>query len=223
MKKYKADEDLNKYAAYLLESLLKKVITEDEYFALVAESSAVAYMARKEPWEQSGHGGDALSYRFKKMMILEAVYRPGTFLDIGSANGYLVSCLYSWIGNTFPDMKFYGLEISEELTQLSRKLWPDLKDNFYIGNVFKWKPEQKFDYVYTMIMPEIPENLRKYFMSLLFSDYVKKNGRLILGEAGIDKYEKEIIQMGYNITGCCEKTVNDGRTKRIIWIDNTYG
>ncbi len=137
MKKYQITDSLNEYSHRLLDSLSKGIISEDEYFTLTSESSAIAYTSRKEPWAQSGHGGDALSYRFKKMMILEAIHKPGTFLDIGSANGYLVSCLRSWVGNTFPQMEFYGLEISGELTNLSKELWPDLKNNFFNGNVFK--------------------------------------------------------------------------------------
>ncbi len=74
-----------------------------------------------------------------------------------------------------------------------------------------------------MIISDVPEYLRKDLLSLIFSEYLRKNGRLILGETGIEEYEDDIVEMGYKISGYCEKIINDGRKKRIVWIDNVYG
>ena len=149
------------------------------------------------------------------------IHRWGHFhLDTGSTNGYLFERLYSWTCNTIMHMNFYGLEISKELTELSKRLWPHLKNNFFNGNALAWRPDRKFDYVYTMIIPDLPHNLRADFMSILMRRYVKESGRLILGEFKTYELEKEIHEMGYIVSGYCEKRMSENRIRKMIWIDN---
>ena len=195
-------------------------ISETVFFNLESEASAIAYTYRDQPWAQSGHSGNAFTYRFKKMLVLEAVDKSGTFLDIGSANGYLIECLDNWSKNSCVQVEFFGLEISKELTELSKKRVPRLKDNFFNGNVFTWQPPFKFDFVYTMIIPDLPDYLHEKLIRLLFSDYVKPSGRLILGEYKTYEIEKMVTAMDYQINGYCEKKMSETRTKKIIWIDN---
>jgi hypothetical protein len=119
-------------------------------------------------------------------------------------------------------VEFYGLEISQGLFDLARQRLPDFASRLFLGNALYWKPPFEFDYVYTMILPEIPRSLRKEFLDNLYDNYVKPGGRLILGPWKIDEMEKELPTLGFAPSGYCEKVVPRREVreiKRIVWID----
>ena len=95
-----------------------------------------------------------------------------------------------------------------------------------MGNALDWTPPFLFDYVYTMILGDIPGNLRKPFLGNLFNNCVKPGGRLILGPWGDGgQMEQELSNLGYALSGYCEKTI-PGRSreiKRVAWIDKAKG
>jgi hypothetical protein len=158
-------------------------------------------------------------------MILEAVYHDGTFIDIGCANGHLIESLDRWMQNTGVQVQFYGLEISEVLLELAHRRLPRFASRLFPGNALYWAPPFAFDYVYTMILPDIPTGLRKPFLDNLFTNCVKPRGRLILGPGTGRGMDEELERLGYTPSGYCEKTVpgNANDTKRIVWIDKPAG
>ena len=101
-------------------------------------------------------------------MILESIYRDGIFIDIGAANGHLIESLDKWMRNTDVQIEFYGLEISKKLYALSRQRLPDYAPRLFIGNALDWKPPFQFDYVYSMILPDLPHELRKSLLDNLY-------------------------------------------------------
>ena len=68
-------------------------ITEAEWFEAHNEHFTSHYLASDDPRAQSGSSGDAARYRAKKLLILEALHKNGSFIDIGCANGHLIECL----------------------------------------------------------------------------------------------------------------------------------
>jgi hypothetical protein len=93
-----------------------------------------------------------------------------------------------------------------------------------LGNALYWKPPFAFDYVYTMILPEIPRGLRKEFLDNLYDNYVKPGGRLICWSWRVKELEEELPALGFTPSGYCEKTVplpirKTYEVKRIVWID----
>ena len=154
-------------------------------------------------------------------MILEAVYQDGTFIDIGCANGHLIESLDRWMRNTDVRVEFYGLEISQALFELAQCRLPDFAPRIFLGNAMHWRPPFRFDYVYTMILDDIPDDLRKPFLDNLYHHYVKPGGRLILGPWSDRETDGELSVLGFTPNGYCEKTVpgRADQTKRIVWID----
>ncbi|MCL2548766.1 MAG: class I SAM-dependent methyltransferase [Symbiobacteriaceae bacterium] len=61
-------------------------------------------------------------YRFSQMILLEAVHKDGTFLDVGCANGHLMEMLHKWGTGIGFDLQMYGLEISQVLRSANARV-----------------------------------------------------------------------------------------------------
>ena len=217
----RSDEDLNAYESRLREMRSSGRISTEDYFACCEKECAKLYLSRDNPRAQSGHGSDIYRWRNVRWMILEPVYHDGTFIDIGCANGHLIESLDRWMRSTDVHVDFYGLEISQGLFDLAQRRLPDFASRLFLGNALYWKPPFEFDYVYTMILPDIPGDLRKPFLENLYGNYVKPDGRLILGPWNTRQIEEELPKLGFTPSGYCEKSVpgTSDETKRIVWID----
>ena len=215
------DENLNDYGDRMKVALSAGRLTEGEFFSRMSHATASLYLSRDNPRAQSGHGSDIYRWRNVRWMILEAVYRDGTFIDIGCANGHLIESLDRWMRSTDVHIEFYGLEISQALFDLARRRLPDFAPRIFRGNAMDWRPPFPFDYVYTMILGDIPHSLRKPFLDNLYRRCVKPGGRLILGPCNNRETDEELSALGLTPSGYCEKTVpgSAGQTKRIVWID----
>lgn len=200
-------------------------ITEAEWFAIVTQFITDAYLAADNPRGQSGHGGDEAQYRYKRMMVLEAIHRSGTFLDVGCANGYLMESLDRWLQGTGLAVEFYGLDISAPLLALARQRLPRWQTRFFLGNALDWTPPQRFDFVY-LIGPElVPEGRQAALLDHLMAECVAPGGRLILGpiaeERAAHDLEDQLRGWGYVPSGYCEKSHRTYAelTNRLFWFD----
>ena len=151
---------------YVNAALKNGEISKDDWYEINCTYFTNLYLSKDNPRAQSGHGGDELHYIFAHLPILEAVYKNGTFLDVGCANGHLMEMLYKWGAGIGFDLQMFGVDISEGLLELAKKRLPEWHDRFFLGNAFYWKPEHKFDYV--LDCAEIPENDKRiYYKNLM--------------------------------------------------------
>ncbi len=113
------------------------------------------------------------------------------------------------------------MELSKELYELAVRRLPAFAPRLFLGNGLDWHPPQAFDYVYTMVLPDIPAGLRSEFLGNLYGNCLKSGGRLILGPWSDRTLEDEIAELGFRPTGYCEKTVagDPSKKKRIVWVD----
>jgi len=214
-------EDGNDYEARLRQLYSKQQITAEQYFALAAEETTGYYLSKENPRAQSGHGSDVYWWRHVRSMILEPILTDGTFIDIGCANAHLIESLDLWMQNSGVHVQFYGLEISGELFELARRRLPGFAPRLFHGNALYWTPPFRFDYVYTMILGDIPTELRQQFLKHLLDEYVAPGGKLILGPWNDNGLEEEMERIGFRPTGYCEKTFTGRsyRRKRLVWIE----
>jgi 2-polyprenyl-3-methyl-5-hydroxy-6-metoxy-1,4-benzoquinol methylase len=223
---------LAKNGAYQFEEELQRAldageITEAEWFRKHEEFIAGLYVAADNPRAQSGHGGDEAQYRYTRMMVLEAIHRSGTFLDVGCANGCLMESLHRWLQGTGLNVEFYGLDISERLVELARKRLPHWRDRFFVGNALDWSPPKRFDFVCIAELEYVPRDRRKDLMRHLYDEYVADGGRLILGPSTQDRdsrqLEDELRCWGYPPSGYCEKSHQKYETlaRRLFWFDKS--
>src|SRR5437867_1169404 len=90
-------------------------IDEREWYRRVAGFITPKYLEATTPWGQAGRSGDAGGWERARGLIIDAVDRSGTFLDVGCASGYLMECLVRWGKGKGVDVEPYGLDIAPEL------------------------------------------------------------------------------------------------------------
>ncbi len=214
-------EDLNAYESRLHDLYSRGLISIEEYFRCYSQENTKLYLSQDNPRAQSGHGSDKYWWRHVRSMILEPIFSDGRFIDVGCANGYLIESLDRWMKNTDVDVQFYGLELSKGLLDLALHRLPEFSSRLFHGNALYWKPPFRFDYVYTMILPDIPRELHREFLGNLFENYLAPGGKLILGPWNDHGLEEEIAEIGFCPTGYCEKSFvgKSYKLKRVVWID----
>jgi len=192
----------------------------------MADLVVPAYLAGDNPRAQSGHSGDAQRWEGARRLLLDAVERPGSFLDIGCANGHLMECVHVWAAEEGIDLEPWGLEISGQLAELARRRLPRWRDRIYVGNALEWRPPRRFTYVRTSL-GYVPAGRREELLRHLLDDVVARNGRLIVGvfNEEVDRaVEEAVSSCGFEIAGRAEQPHPDTSrlVRRAIWIDPAH-
>jgi hypothetical protein len=201
-------------------------IIEAQWFENHKQYFTKSYLAADNPRAQSGHGGDEARWRYSRGMILEAIHKSGTLLDVGCANGHLMESLHQWLEGSGLKLGFYGLDISEGLVELAKKRLPHLKDRIHVGNALHWTPSNKYDFVRTGL-EYVPLGRQNDFIDHLLFHYIAQSGRLIIGiyneVRNSRELEEKVRGWGYQLTGYCEKSKpgNEIVSYKMLWIDKT--
>ena len=138
-----------------------------------------AYLSHQEPWRQSGMSGPEERWVSLRKPVADCIDRPGSFLDIGCANGYLLECCLRWTAQRGMRIKPYGLDISARLITLARKRLPQFADRLFAGNSFYWTPPLRFDFVRTELV-YVPGEFERQYVELLLDTYLEPDGRLLI-------------------------------------------
>lgn len=215
------------FNGYVNAALANNEISKDEWYEINKAYFTKLYLSYDNPRAQSGHGGDEYHYAFSHLPIIEAIYKNGTFLDVGCANGHLMEMVNKWAYAVGFDLQMFGVDISEGLLELAQTRLPQWHDRFYLGNAFFWKPKQKFDYIHIGGLGGVPEDDELMFFNHLMQNYLVDGGRLILGPVWCDgsdfrfKSVKKLLDSGITPNGYVEKThyKNSNRLRRAVWFD----
>ncbi|MFD1676395.1 class I SAM-dependent methyltransferase [Alicyclobacillus fodiniaquatilis] len=202
-------------------------ISEEEWYEINKQYFTRNYLESDNPRGQSGHSEDEYHYSLSHLMILEAINKDGSFIDVGCANGYLLESLEKWTkGLRYYNIEFHGLDISEGLIDLAIKRLPDWKDRLFIGNALYWAPEEKkYDFVCVKELSYVPINKQQSFLDHLFNNYVAPKGRLLLGsyveKRNTNALENKLSEWDYKPTGYIEKSHHKHQllSRRILWFD----
>ncbi|MBN1400264.1 MAG: class I SAM-dependent methyltransferase [Anaerolineae bacterium] len=202
-------------------------ITEAEWFEIHQRYFTAHYLAGDNPRAQSGHGSDATAYRYARGMVLEAIDRSGTLIDIGCANGHLIEMLDRWLQGTGLTVEMHGLDISEGLLALARRRLPHWESRLYLGNALYWTPSQPFDHVLIAGCEYVPRDRERDLFEHLYADIVAPGGRLILGPTSEavehPELEGKLRRWGYAPSGYCVKSHQHHAAlcRRLFWFDKT--
>lgn len=142
-----------------------------------------SYLSHDDPIRQCGFAGGAERWREEREIILDAVDRDGTFLDVGCANGYLLECLVAWAGERGRKLVPFGLDCGARLVELARGRFPGLESHFFVTNAWDWVAPRRFDFVYTLTDCAPPDRFGEFFRCLL-ATVVAPGGVLIVGSYG---------------------------------------
>src|SRR6202050_3053973 len=119
------------------------------------------------------------SWEAKRRVIASAFDRAGTWLDVGCANGLLMETLAAWVAARGHCIEPYALDLSERIAERARKHLPHWATRIWSGNVMKFEPPIRFDYV-TALAGAVPIQSRGELLMRLARRYLKPGGRSIL-------------------------------------------
>ena len=173
-----------------------------------------AYLGAQTPEGGSGSSRDAPGWEYARSLLVEALERGQTFLDVGCANGHLMASMAEWAG-----VEPYGLEISPELAELARRRLPRWADRIWVGNAAVWVPPRRFDVIRTAL-EYVPAPRRRELVEHLlgFCD------RLVIGVFNEERDEPGLAGIaagwGFAISGRAERPhTHPQLAYKAFWID----
>ena len=198
-------------------------IDEPAWYARRQALIVPAYLAADNPRAQSGQSGDEAGWEAARGLIVEAIDRDGTFLDVGCANGHLMETTRAWCARRGLAIEPYGVDLSPELAELARSRLPQWADRIWVGNALTWEPPRRFDFVHLQQLDYVPPGRRRELVAHLLDRVCEPGGRLILGPFNElvehRALEHEVASWGHAIIGRAERPKDDLVARRVFWID----
>ncbi len=209
--------------------------SDDEYYERVRALLEDAYVSADERgnvFGGSGSSGDMTSWEGKRRVIARAFDRAGTWLDVGCANGLLMETVAAWVAESGHHIEPYGLDLSPRIAERARKRLPHWASRIWTGNVMKFEPPIRFDYV-TALADVVPIQSRGALLMRLANLYLKPGGRLILscyrpgafllGKPALEAESSAQILRAEGFETVGEAEVRDPTTAapkvRVAWVD----
>jgi 2-polyprenyl-3-methyl-5-hydroxy-6-metoxy-1,4-benzoquinol methylase len=140
-------------AAVLAAAASYRTLDEQSFYADNRRTLQRSYLRGRTPQEASGFGGDERAWRHARHHITEAIAAPGTFLDVGCANGLLMESVAAWCAERDLTVEPYGIDFAPGLVEVARRRLPHWADRIWLGNAIDWIPHrgQRFDYVHILL------------------------------------------------------------------------
>ena len=200
----------------------------DEWFESMRRDFRRWYLASDDPWRQSGWGSTPQRWRLAREVILSAVDRSGSFLDIGCANGLLLESLIAWATERGIAIEPHGIDLVPDLVELARQRLPLYARNFAAANAFTWRASRRYDYVH-LLLESAPPSRHLEYISRLLRSAVAPRGRLIVSHYGSRSKSESPIdvarylsEFGFDVTGEAAASERDGFViTRTAWIRNS--
>ncbi len=182
--------------------------SDASYYADNVRVLEPAYLRGATPQAGSGFGGDAARWRARRGMIVDGLHRPGTFLDVGCANGLLMESVREWAAERGLDIEPYGVDLAPRLVDLARERLPHWADRIEVGNAIDWVPAdgRRFTFVH-VLLDAVPRRRRPDLVRHALT-LVEPGGRLLVSHyvSGTrDRAAEEHLRdMGFPVVGAAE-------------------
>jgi trans-aconitate methyltransferase len=158
-------------------------------------------------------------------VIAEAVDRPGSFLDVGCANGHLLECIVDWCAARGHTIEPFGIDILPAMVELARSRVPQWRDRIVVGDARTWTPARRFDFVRTELV-YAPDEEQRALVAHLLDAVVAPGGRLIVCSYGSrtlpDPRARDLTEQlagwGHVVAGSRTAAVGDRVTTWVGWV-----
>lgn len=182
-----------------------------------------AYLAAQTLEGGSGHNGSPQEWDESRSIVMAAVDRSGSFLDVGCANGLLMESVRRWAVARNLNLEPYGVDISARLVDLARGRCPQWADRIWCANAADWKPARRFDYVRTAT-EYVPADYRISYLRHLLDSAVAPGGRLIVGKLNELRSDRSMAQQardaGMRVVGEVRRPSRHPNVEHtVFWVD----
>ena len=180
--------------------------SDASYYADNVRVLEPAYLRGTTPQAGSGFGGDAASWRARRGQIVDCLHRPGTFLDIGCANGLLMESVREWAAERGLAIEPYGVDLAPGLVDLARRRLPRWADRIEVGNAIDYAPGRRFTFVH-VLLDAVPRRRRADLVRHALT-LVEPGGRLLvshyLGGTTDRTAGEHLRDLGFPVAGTAE-------------------
>lgn len=181
------------------------------------------YLAADTPEGGSGHHGSPQEWERTRSIVMEAIHAPGTFLDVGCANGLLMDSVYRWGAARGVSIEPYGVEISQPISDVARARYPQWADRIWAANAATWIPPRRFDYVRTAT-EYVPADRRRHYLQHLLDHVVAPGGRLVVGKLNELRTDEPMADWargtGFPVGGEVRRPANHPEVEHtVFWMD----
>lgn len=219
-----AKERAHDLLAPIDETYERGAITQEQWHQQILAIVEPAYLAAETEQMGSGHSGTLKEWEQSRGLVMEAVDGPGTFLDVGCANGLLMASVQRWARDRGFAVEPYGVEISPRLAELARRRYPQWRERIWSANADRWHPPRRFRFVRTGL-EYVPARRREAYVRHLLDHVVEPGGRLIVGKNNEDRGESAIARSlrSWGWTGVREERrphPHPGVEISVVWLDN---
>lgn len=205
------DDELVKLAHQARRSLSHEEDRED--LCRVLEPS---YLQAETPQGGSGFGGTLPEWTDRRRILVDAIDRDGTFLDVGCANGFLMESVVAWCAEQGHTVEPHGVDISAALAERARERLPRWADRIWVGDALTWTAPRTFDFVHGLL-DVVPMARRRDLIEHLRA-FVTPGGRLVLSQYGDSMSAREMLtRLGYSVDGQTRAPSTRGNPS--VWID----
>jgi len=199
--------------------------TQDQWNARTLALVEDAYLAAPDSRGGSGFNGDAARWQRARRVVVSAIDCDGSFLDLGCANGLLLESVVDWAAQDGHRIQPHGLELSARMAQRARQRLPQWASRIYVGDVTRWQPPQRYDFVRCELVVA-PEHQRRALVERCLRELVAPGGRLILCNYGSSREPAAPIvaslqQWGFAVAGSADATENGTVITRVAWLAST--
>jgi SAM-dependent methyltransferase len=162
------------------------------------------------------------AWQESRSFISEAIDRPGTILDYGCANGFLLRSLMEWSPHALTP---FGVDVDDARLHQARQMFPGMEANFINGNAADVAGlcPGGFDFVYWAVGDNVDFERGEHQRWLAkVEKLVARTGRLIVGFYADEKLNwrrrRSLEERWNGIDGAME---NMGGPESLVWTQAT--
>lgn len=193
-------------------------IDEAGWFQRMQELEAVPCLKGETLYAGSGHRGTPADWEESNRLLVRALHRNGSFLDVGCANGLLMESLAPAALDAGLRVEPHGLEISADLVHVARQRLPHWAGRIHAGNVLHWEPPQRYTFVRTCV-DYVPAPRRAELVQRILDEFLEPGGRLLLGvleQERTNALAAQLQRWGFYFGGVVEAP---HRHLAVVWLE----
>lgn len=197
---------------------------DSSYFAGNLRLLEPAYLRATTPEGGSGFGGGPDQWRARRSMVVDALHKDGTFLDVGCANGLLMESVRRWAAERGRAVEPYGVDLAPRLVEVARRRLPQWAGRISVGNALDWRPADSSRFTFVHALADcVPGHRLGDLVGRLLAELVEPGGRLLLSvyqaEGGNAPTAAErLAALGVPVAGTASGTGPE-RTATTAWVD----